>query len=453
MRARWLHLPLLFCALWLSLGTADAQQTLYGATAGDTGGNLYIIDPTNAAATLVGPILVGGLQVGVTGLAFHPLTGVLYAVTDHKNVNYPDYLITIDRTSGAATLIGPLGQILTDISFDSTGMLYGWIGQPSGDHLVSINLSTGAATVFVPSPPGPYVNDGGLAFSPGGILYVVNNNTSVFPTQAILRIVDKITGTTTDGPVIPASDRDINALAFNAAGILFASSVDSDTFSILWIIDTTTGAITEIGQLPFDPTIRFGEHTDAIAFTPAAPSFLIRYFSNLNIADSLIDITNTGVEGSVCANIYAFAADEQEVSCCSCLVTPNGLNSLSVNGALQNSVLTSSVPPELVVKLIATAPASSTDPSTGLITQTCNPATTTAFGAGGLLAWGATPHGFPAATGPNFQLTETPFLPGTLSLAELQRDVQECQFIQILGSGQFGLCKGCQNAGLGAAQQ
>src|SRR5579864_1942698 len=115
--ARWLGLPLLFCALWLSLGAAHAQQILYAATTDDEigAGKLYIIDPTTAAATLVGPILVGGLPVGVTGLAFNPLTGVLYGVTDDRSANFPDSLITINPATAAAALIGPLGQILTDI--------------------------------------------------------------------------------------------------------------------------------------------------------------------------------------------------------------------------------------------------------------------------------------------------------------------------------------------------
>jgi len=198
-------------------------------------------------------------------------------------------------------------------------------------------------------------------------------------------------------------------------------------------------------------------------------AFQVRYASNLGKGDAFIDITNTGasataaqtqpvpnsqfnINGSICANIYAFAADEQEVSCCSCLVTPNGLYSLSAKSSLLNSILTASMPNELVVKLHSTVPASSTDPATGLTTQTCNPGIP-AVGASGALAFGTTLHGFPAATGPTFQVTETPFLQGTLSPTELERDVQECQFIQILGSGQFGLCKGCTQGGLGAAAQ
>jgi hypothetical protein len=196
-------------------------------------------------------------------------------------------------------------------------------------------------------------------------------------------------------------------------------------------------------------------------------SFQIRYTSNLNMADSVINITNTGasatalltpgqtngpaqnnIDGNVCVNIYAFAADEQEVACCSCLVTPNALWSASVKNSLLNSVLTPSVPNEVVIKLI------STNPSVGVGGQTCNPATVTlSTSANGLLAWGTTAHGFPTATGPKFSIAETPFSQATLSGAELARDVQECQFIQILGSGQFGICKGCQNAGLGATAQ
>jgi len=208
-------------------------------------------------------------------------------------------------------------------------------------------------------------------------------------------------------------------------------------------------------------------------FDPVSTAFQVRHFVNTFSAESYVDITNTGasatavltnqnpaqnnIDGSICVNMYAFAADEQEIACCSCLVTPNGLYSASVQHALINNGLTPAVPFEAVIKLISTVP----NVGSGGV-ETCNPASisqanslgiTPGALANGLLAWGTTPHGFPTATGPSFQLTETPFLPATLSTAELQRDVQECQFIQILGSGQFGICKGCSNVGLGAAAQ
>jgi hypothetical protein len=199
--------------------------------------------------------------------------------------------------------------------------------------------------------------------------------------------------------------------------------------------------------------------------------FQIKYASNLaNGGDAVINITNTGssatanltgqippqnnINGSVCVNIYSFAADEEEVACCACLVTPNALWSTSVKTSLLNSTLTPSFPNEVVIKLISTVP--NAGPGG---TETCNPATislTTTVGTApgglstGLLAWGTTTHGVPTATGPAFQVTETPFVPAYLSEAELKRDVQECQFIQILGSGQSGICNGCSNSGLGA---
>jgi len=207
--------------------------------------------------------------------------------------------------------------------------------------------------------------------------------------------------------------------------------------------------------------------------------FQVRYAANLITGGaSVVDITNTGasasgglitnatppqnnINGSLCVNIYTYAADEQEVACCSCLVTPNALWSATVQTSLLNATLTPSFPPEVVIKLISTVPFTNT--VSGALT--CNPAMidqtaalpntaknpgTAGFLANGLLAWGTSPHGFPAATGPGFQIAETPFLPATLSTAELVRDVMECQFIQVLGSGQFGICKGCDNKGLGA---
>jgi len=202
-------------------------------------------------------------------------------------------------------------------------------------------------------------------------------------------------------------------------------------------------------------------------------SFQVRYASNLiNGGDAVVNITNTGasatanltpgqivggvnqnnINGDICVNIYTFAADEQEVACCSCLVTPNGLWSASVNTALLSSPLTPLLPNEVVVKLISSTPAVGIGGA-----QTCNPAT---VGPGNLigtpgntLAWGGTSHAVTTAAGRTFQMTETPFISATLTPAELVRDVQECQFLQILGSGQFGICKGCKNVGLGATAQ
>src|ERR1700693_4832065 len=96
------------------------------------------------------------------------------------------------------------------------------------------------------------------------------------------------------------------------------------------------------------------------------------------------------INGNIWVNIYTFASDEQEVACCSCLVTPNALWSASVKTALLNSTLTPSFPNEVVVKLIATAPQQKTVDT--VTTQSCNPAsidtTATPGTAAGFLANG-----------------------------------------------------------------
>src|SRR5579885_3417804 len=123
-------------------GRADADF-LYGADGqhGNPATNLYVLDPaTGAVVRTVGPI-----GFAVTGMAFDPLTGVLYGVSAPRGTNTRQ-LITINPATGAGTLIGPLGVVMDDIAFEGDGTLFGWSGRISGSDLYRINLTTGAAT-------------------------------------------------------------------------------------------------------------------------------------------------------------------------------------------------------------------------------------------------------------------------------------------------------------------
>ena len=188
--------------------------------------------------------------------------------------------------------------------------------------------------------------------------------------------------------------------------------------------------------------------------------FQVRYASNLTIGDSVVNFTNdgasstaTGLEtggfqnGNLCVNVYAYSPDEQLVSCCTCLVTPNGLASLSVSNDLVSNTLTPIRPSAAVVKLVG---------SSG-VNGSCNAATVSRTGANlltpGLIAWGTTIHALPTTNGTpagTYGVTETAFSRATLSNAELMRMTQLCGFIQANGSG-YGICKSCRFGGLGAA--
>src|SRR5439155_21584602 len=110
--------------------------------------------------------------------------------------------------------------------------------------------------------------------------------------------------------------------------------------------------------LAFTATAAAFAQAQATSDTP----FQVRYASNLNVGDSVVNITNSGalgaalqsgttasITGSICANIYAFSADEQMVSFCSCPVTPNGLVSLSARSDLISNTLTPAVPTSIVI--------------------------------------------------------------------------------------------------------
>ena len=190
--------------------------------------------------------------------------------------------------------------------------------------------------------------------------------------------------------------------------------------------------------------VAFGQALD----TP----FQIRYAANLTAGDSVINLTNTGANGAplngpgfggsvgnICVNVYAFSPDEQLISCCSCPITPNGLVNLSVNQDLVNNTLTGVKPNSIVVKLL------STTTNGGSCT---NSAATAGVGnfqiIPGMLAWGTTIHAAPVAG--TFAVTETAFIPATLSAGELASITNRCTNIIGNGSG-FGICRSCRAGG------
>src|ERR1700722_17384917 len=136
--------------------------------------------------------------------------------------------------------------------------------------------------------------------------------------------------------------------------------------------------LTLVSMLLASSTIIFGQTTANFSIVPTTvnnqqiESFMIGYAANLNIGDSELNITNDGAqggfgmtggtpagntEGNICVNVYTFDSSEEEISCCACLVTPNGLNSLSAKASLISDTLTPAVPNSIVIKLIASQPA------------------------------------------------------------------------------------------------
>ena len=125
------------------LSFSDSGQLWMSTDWPDDPFNFYRLNPNTGAATLI-----GSQGQEVTGLAFWG--GVLYGLGGDTE----DNLVTMNRSTGAATPVGALGAVsLVDggIDFDGQGVLWG-ISNPSDDEAIpsqvfTINTSTGAATV------------------------------------------------------------------------------------------------------------------------------------------------------------------------------------------------------------------------------------------------------------------------------------------------------------------
>ena len=189
-----------------------------------------------------------------------------------------------------------------------------------------------------------------------------------------------------------------------------------------------------------------------------ADKFQIVYAVNVDKGESYINATNTGANGvpslgpgfggpngNICLNVYGFSPDEQLVSCCSCLITPNGLVSLSVTNDVLINTLTGIRPNSAVIKLVATASAPGNSFTTNCTNSAALAGTPNNVVVGGSQAWGTTLHA-PAVLGGSFVTTEVPALEATLNPQELLSITSRCA--NIIGNGSsYGLCRSCRNGG------
>jgi hypothetical protein len=236
------------CALLAFATAASAREILYGAGAQGDGGSpstLYILDPSSGSSLQT----IGPIGFSVTGLAVDPTHGTLYGSTGRATAGgapNPGSLIKINRTTGAGTLIGDLRpdtETAGDLTFTPDGVLYGFL-VPSSLDLATIDKTSGAASIVGDS--GLSTVGSGLASSPGGALFHAALDTGP------LTILDRTTGAaTTVAPLNGTDSLEINALSFNAAGTLFGSWLDYGSTgprpSRLLTINTSSGAITFLG--------------------------------------------------------------------------------------------------------------------------------------------------------------------------------------------------------------
>lgn len=240
---------------------------MYAASAAGGSGELYIINPANGNLVQdVGP-LNDSLLVNypVTGLAFHPVSGLLYGSTGNSVLATAAKLIVINPATAQVTVIGAFNAgpvngsgtpaTMADIGFDAAGNLYG-VGSIGGPQLYSINIGTGQATV-IGGTGFSSTSGGGLAISPGGVFYGT-------PTSSRFGTYNTISGAfvTITNPTKPVGGA-YAALEFDENGVLFGLNLGPGPTlaNHLVTINPVNGAVTDLG--PSDLT-----SLDAIAVIP-----------------------------------------------------------------------------------------------------------------------------------------------------------------------------------------
>jgi hypothetical protein len=243
-----------FCFLLGSLAAASQVHagTLYAATSAGGPGELYIINQaTGALVQDVGPLNdVNNINYPITGLAFSPITSVLYGSTGNAGA-VDATLVTINATTGLVTPIGsfnagPLNSggtpaTMADLAFDSAGNLYG-VGSIGGPNLYSINVITGQATVVGPNGVATSTSGGGLAISPAGVF----NGT---PTSTRFGTYNSVTGAYTNSanPTRPVGGA-YAALGYDGSTLYGLDLGPGPALTThLVTINPATAAVTDIG--------------------------------------------------------------------------------------------------------------------------------------------------------------------------------------------------------------
>jgi hypothetical protein len=153
----------------------------------------------------------------------------------------------------------------------------------------------------------------------------------------------------------------------------------------------------------------------------------VDYFINANTSGApvaVVQLTNTGYSGgNICADVFVYDPYEELQECCSCLLTPNDLRTLSVNVDLTANTVTHVVPTTGAIRIVSAEPTAGACP---LPTSNITPIAT------GLRAWAT--H---IQTGN--QITEAASQDATLGSSELGVLANDCFAVNLIGSGS-GIC-------------
>jgi hypothetical protein len=229
-----------------------------------TGGELFIIDPTNGFWLPIDTLNDGESSFSVSAMAFGA-DGMIYAATaagSNGETFNTSQLVKVDPSTAVLTVLGDLTDDgattfhLSDLKFSGT-TLYGWDAISGG--LVTVDSTTGTvATIGAADNLGV---GGALAFDSTGALLG-----STGFANGTIDTVDTTTGNLTVGAMAlnyPVHNP-INAMAL--IGPTLVASVNNTTGGTMITVDPATGATHWLFEMPAFEGLQSG--IDAIATAP-----------------------------------------------------------------------------------------------------------------------------------------------------------------------------------------
>ena len=261
--ARVVTITILMCMAFVP-SPAHAGRTLYSISSDDD--LLRVVDPSTGDTISSVPIALAGKIVSRgNGLATHPVTGQLFALLTLAGQTGRQ-LVTINPATGVATSIGNTGDQFAGLAFNSSGTLYGVIGDKKTaaggglppETLFTLNTSNAAPTQVLVLGRG---NDGeAIGFNPNnGLIYHASGNDTggdgcqPFNASICVEIFESInpntlavTNVPLSGDYAPLSEDylEVSALTHLTENVLLLADIDQNLYKT-----TTTGVVTFLGNM------------------------------------------------------------------------------------------------------------------------------------------------------------------------------------------------------------
>ena len=394
-----------------SVGQMTATGTYTDGSSKDLSGSATW---TSSAPGVVAVAGNGAVTTKAVGTA--AVTASSSGITGSANLSVsPAALVSIAISSGSAVIpVGDTLQLtamatLTDGTTQDMTSSVNWTSSAPG--VVTVKSSGLAAGVAVGSA--------GVTASSGSISGAASLSVSA-PVLASLSLSPA-------GPTVPLG----SSLQLSVIGTYSDGSTQDVTSQVTWNVDTPsvasiTGGLAsgqQVGSTGVEALLSGVQTSDTLTVQPL---LTVSYFDATSGVDSIIRITNPGMTGKdLCAMVYVFDQDQQMSECCGCLVSQDGLLTLSLNKNLLNNPLTGVPSKSGTVMLVSADYASN---------LSCNASVTTP--AGTVIAWAT--H-LPQSQSGQMSSAEVPFSNSVLSNTLSSALQAQCSFVQQLGSGQ-GIC-------------